>query len=260
MSLTLEDLSLQKSDRATLVGGTGAGKSTLARFLLANWQREYCHPSIPTHKRGRLLILDTKPRWRATQSLTGKTPRARYRNFAPGDTMPGVILESMKDWELTWNQDLNPIQSVIAQNPGLSEDANVRWQVEAAARFFKTQKFSRPSLLYVDEGMDFFGPTGNSRYGNAIQRCYRAGRELGMATCIGVQRPKTINIQTLTEANILFLFRLEFDEDVTRLREMGWPKGEPAPQHDHVFRYLNKGMKPRLYPKPLRLAKGIVNG
>lgn len=156
---------------------------------------------------------------------------------------------------MAWDMDLNPSQTVILQNTEVDEEDNVRWQVEAIALFFKEQRDARPSLLYVDEGMDFYGPTGNARFGNAIQRCFRAGREKGLATLLGVQRPKSINLQTLTEANVLYLFRLDFVEDVKRLQEMGYPKTAGAPDEDHRFRYM-RGRA--LYPNPLILPKGAI--
>ena len=125
-----------------------------------------------------------------------------------------------------------------------------------AAKFFDSQEYERPSLLYVDEGMDFFGPSGNSRYGNAIQKCFRAGREKGLATCIGVQRPKAINVQTLTEANLLYLFKLDYSADVKRLVEMGLPEGITAPTELYKFRHMRDGeLLPGVLHLPATLAK-----
>lgn len=255
---TLDQIALRPADRATLIGASGSGKSTLARFLLNHWQERYCNPRIPSQRRGRLLLLDTKPRWRGTHTLTGSTPSKRYRDFVPGDTVRGVILDRVTDWNLVWDLDLNPWQTVIAQNPELDEDENVRWQVEAAALFLKSQRHTRKSLGYVDEGMDFYGPSGTSRYGNAIQRWFRVGRERGLASLLGAQRPKCINLQTLTEANKLYLFRLEYSDDVKRLTEMGYPQGSDAPEDDYKFQYLDKKARPRLYPKQLILPKGAI--
>jgi hypothetical protein len=250
--LTLDQLALQPKDRALLVGTTRAGKSTLARFLLSMWQDTHC---LTPKLSGRLLIADTKPRWRGTIALTGQSVRTRYRDYVTGDTIRGVILSSPKDWELAWDKRLNPYQTVILQSPKLNEDAHVRFQVSQIARYFETQKAGMQSLLYVDEGMDFYGPTGNARYGNAIQRCFRAGAEKGMASLLGIQRPKTVNLQTLTEANVLYLFMLRFEADIKRLQEMGYPPKETCPDTEHVFRYMRNG---RLYPNLLTLPAKVA--
>ena len=76
-----------------------------------------------------------------------------------------------------------------------------------------------------------------------------------MATLLGTQRPKAINLQTLTEANVLYLFRLEYSEDVKRLVEMGWPRDAPAPGVNHKFRYFRR---PKLYPNKLILPKSSI--
>jgi hypothetical protein len=254
---TLGELALHKSDRAILLGGTGSGKSTLARFLLEEWQNTFCQPSIPIHRRGRLLVADTKPRWRASHALTGPSTHRRYKHFVKGDKVTGVAVAHPQEWRLAWDPKLNPTQTVILQNLDLTDDQNVFWQVHAIEAFFRSQRFERPSLLYVDEGMDFYGPTGSARYGSAIQRCYRAGREKGMATLLGTQRPKSINLQTLTESNVLYLFRLDFAADVKRLYEMGFPARVEPPAHDHQFLYMRAK---RLHPRPLTIPKGALRG
>jgi hypothetical protein len=153
-------------------------------------------------------------------------------------------------WGLAFDPDTSS-RIVVAQRSDLADDAQVvAWQVGNIARFFDTQRPDEPSLLVIDEGMDFFGPSGNARFGNGIQRCMRAGREKGLCTMIGVQRPKAINLQCLTETNVLFLFAIDYEEDVKRLREMGFPKGVAAPRKDYDFLLFRDK---KLYPRPLRL-------
>jgi energy-coupling factor transporter ATP-binding protein EcfA2 len=248
----LEDMALDPGDRAVLIGASGCGKSTLANKLIGEWQASYCAPTIPAGRRGRTMILDDKPRFRATRAVTGKSPRARYRDFVRGDTVEGVVLDSLDHWQLAWDLQLNPSQTVIVQNPALTEEGVVRLCQLAAARFFTTQTPRHPSLLYVDEGMSFFGPTGTGRYGNSIQRSFRAGREKKLAVLLGAQRPKQINMQCLTEANIAFLFRLDFDSDVKRMQEMSFPAGVAPITEDQQFYWFRK--RGRHIQGPLRLA------
>jgi hypothetical protein len=162
-------------------------------------------------------------------------------------------MDDIRDWRMAFDPRNNPTGIVISQNLRLEDEAHVRWQVGIIRRFYNTQRATIPSLLVIDEGMDFFGPTGNSLHGNIVQRCWRAGGERGMSCLMNVQRPKTINIQMLTESNLLYLFHLAYRADVKRLVEMGLPEGTEAPAEEDYYRF--KFMKHgHLYPKMLRLS------
>lgn len=198
-------------------------------------------------------MVDTKPRWRATVAPTGKSIEKRYKRFVKGDTIPGaVILDNDKDWALAWDPDINKSGVVIAQRMDLESGSPqyVAWCVGIIRRFFDTQDPNQPSLLYVDEGMDFFGPTGSALFGNSIQRCFRGGGERGLSCLLGLQRPKTVSLQVLTESNILYLFHLRYEEDTKRLHEMGLPRNVTSPKQKYDFLFFRDD---RLYPKPIRL-------
>jgi hypothetical protein len=99
--------------------------------------------------------------------------------------------------------------------------------------------------------MDFFVPTGNARYSDIVQKLVRAGREKGIASLLGVQRPKTINVQVMSECNVLYLFRINFQEDIKRLWEMGFPHNVMPPTENHVFRFFRDR---KVFPYPVKLA------
>jgi hypothetical protein len=248
---TAPPIGLQYRDRALLIGQTRSGKSTLAKHLLlrflsdmrAEMHKGWSHP--------RILVVDTKPRWRGTLTPSGQSTQRLYRKMVPGDTLPAMLLSDMRNWDLCWDRELNPSGIVIAQNLKLDEGPLVRFQVSAITQFFESQFYKEPSLVYIDEGHDFFGANATARYGTAIQRCFRAGAEKGMASCLGVQRPKTVNLQTLTESNVLYLFHIKFREDLKRLGEMGLPPlSDSPPANSHRFLFFRDD---HLYPKPLRL-------
>lgn len=214
------------ADRATLVGATGTGKSTLAAWLLTQFRNDY--------PESRIIVMDTKPRWRAQYLWDGGTAERRYKRMAVGDTIPGsMALERPDEWPLVWDRHVNPTQTVVCQNVRATQRANIQFQTWAAEKFFRTQDAKRPSIIYFDEGMDFYTTSGSARGSDIVQRCYRAGREMNLVTMFGSQRPISINKQILSECNYLACFALDNRADVRRLWEYGWPKTElPPTMHD----------------------------
>jgi hypothetical protein len=159
----------------------------------------------------------------------------------------------MDDWDLAWDKRFNPSGVVISQHLTLEDSALIQWQTGVMRKLFSTQRPRLPTLLVIDEGMDFFGPTGNSLHGPIVQKCWRQGGEKGMSCLIGVQRPKSINLQMLTESNLLYLFHLRFANDVKRLQEMGLPSGVTPPVEKHKFIFFKDD---QLYPKKIKLNIG----
>jgi len=231
-------IGLNAADRGCLIGANGTGKSTLAAYVLEQFRIENPH--------ARIMLLDTKPRWRAEVLSDGTSPKRFYRNFAKGDMIPGSMnLQRMRDWGLVWDADVNPSQTVIVQNISVDQRTNVLFQTRALEKFFATQRANRPSLAYLDEGMDFFTTSAAARGSDIVQRCVRAGREKNLATLIGAQRPRQINMQILTETNWCALFRINFEDDVKHLWNMGFPKnvGPPAYEQPHAFRLWREGRR-----------------
>lgn len=225
-------VALVSSDRGILIGASRTGKSTLAFDLLQRFRADY--PD------SRIMVCDTKPRWRAERLPDGTSSRRMYRDFVKGDTIPNAMaLSDPRDWNLAWHRDTNPSQTVIVQRLNGSERTNLLFQTWCAERFFNSVSANRPSLIYFDEGHDFFGGSGFARgSSDIVQRCFRAGGEKGLTSLIGVQRPKGFNPQCLTETSYCAVFRFNYAEDMHRLRDMGWPKDVPSPGYDepYVFR------------------------
>lgn len=237
------------ADRGILIGETGTGKSTAAKVILQQYRRE--------NPKGRTLIADTKPRWRATRVLGGRKPlNKRYAKMVEGDQVDSMILDKPDDWMLIWDPKLNPSRTVIVQ-PDVSErydeEAEIQRQVRVINKFFRTLDPREPSFLYIDEGMDFFGPTGNSKYGPIINKCYRAGRERGLATLMAVQRPRCISQFAMSESNVKLLFALGTEDDETTLYHKGFPRDAEPVDEDYEFRLVRDR---KVYPRPLVLDLG----
>ena len=234
------------ADRGLLIGESGTGKSTLAARIIELFRQLY----LPT---GRILIADTKPRWRGTTVLSGDSISKRYSKMVEGDSIDSMILDRPADWAIVWDPQVNPSRTVLMQ-PDLrrdySDDAEIARQVFYINRFFRTLDPREPSLLYIDEGMDFFGPTGAAKSGTIIQRCYRAGRERGLVTLMGTQRPACITQLAMSESNVKYLFALGSDDDLDTLRKRGFPRSVQPIDDDYQFRLLRDR---KLYPRLLTL-------
>jgi hypothetical protein len=238
-------IALKPSDRGIVVGANGTGKSTLSGWLIEKFRQDVPHC--------RVLILDSKPRWRGEILSTGAKPGKLYDKLMPGDVVPGAMLmDDMGQWGLVWDKNVNPSQTVIAQrittnwrDQKATQRAAIAFMVQCAERFFATQDVRVPSLLYVDEGHDFFHASAAARGSDILQRCYRAGRERGLATLSAFQRPVGLNLQLLTELNYCALFRINYSKDVRRLWEMGWPSDTGPPTYEqakrHEFRLWREG-------------------
>jgi len=238
------DIAVHASDRGILIGTSGCGKSTLAAYLLAHFRMEY--------PQSRILVLDTKPRWRGEFKADGTKTTRMYKRFVKGDVIPGaMVMSSPRDWSIVWDKDVNPSQTVIAQRLSGTQASNVAFQTWVSERFFETQDARRPSMIYWDEGMDFFTTSGSARNSDIVQRCYRAGRELNMASVIGVQRPKGINLQCLTETSYCALFHIRFTMDVKRLWEMGWPPEVPGPTEQDFDQFRFRLWRARVPGAPM---------
>lgn len=209
------------TDRVIILGATGTGKSTLAEQLIQQALRGY--------RQLRVLILDSKPRFRGEYETSGFNAGFRYRRQAHGTAaLPGSIALSVKDpagdlanaWRFGG-------RVAIAQAPRGADDVEQLYRLlETASRFFDQARADRPQLLYVDEVMDFFymngSPIGKDM---TIIQTVRAGRELGIGGMFATQRPRGIPAQLLQESNALALFWLRNVEDVERLDDFSLPHG-----------------------------------
>lgn len=234
-ALTFDQLSMRERERALLLGGTGSGKTTLLQLLLSDFYARY-----PT---SRIMILDSKPRFRAEFLPTGISARRRYRHWGPGEAIPSSIVVGSPD-ELgnAWTQT----RIVIAQ----CERQVDRWQLVACAeRFFNDARHSRPQLLCVDETADFFHSNGAPISGSsdALIRVARAGRERGTAALYCSQRARSLPSSIIEEMSQLYLFVLDGESDLKRCIEMGAPRWIEPPARDHEFKVWAKRDRRHVY-------------
>jgi hypothetical protein len=244
--ISLRCLPGKGADRALCIGGSGSGKSTLGDRLGLDWDQRYAR------RKGRRLILDRKPRYKAERLANGLPAKRLYKDWDHGSPVPGsVLVDDPEDLRLAWETG-----SRVAICQGDS-DADIPRMLAVATRYLKDARASRPQLLQVDEMLYFFGPTGMPKGGSDVLKTYAVGgRERGIASLFCSQRTKGFPASILEECNRLYLFRLDYREDVKRLREMGAPvEDEDIPDEEYLFRYWYKADYHNLYG-PYRLTLG----
>lgn len=238
MPLNLSSISLRRNERGLLIGGSGTGKSVLEESLIVDFHHRYAAEG------GRVLILDSKPRFRAEWLPSGRSASRIYKKWDHGPTVPDAVRVTDPD-ELGVSWDTGA-RIVIAQ---AESSAQIPALVACAQKFLEGSRRGRPQLLAVDETLDFF-QANSARIGgsDAIVRAARAGRERGLAALYCSQRTKGIPATLMEELTKLYLFRLDYLADAKRLQEMGAPASMLPPRVKYRFRYWTKEDYDRVWP------------
>lgn len=227
--LPFEEISLREKERAFLLGGTGAGKTTVEEMLIADFHRRY--------RTSRILILDSKPRFKADYFVNGMSAKRLFKHWDPETVaIPGSILIRTAD-QLEDAYRLGG-RIVIAQAERSAEYPRL---VQVAETFYRSARHSRPQLLCVDETADYFHQNGSPIGGtDALIRIARSGRERGTAALYCTQRAKSIPTSIIEELTQLYLFRLDARADLKRCVEMGAPEWIQPPKRKREFMFWAK--------------------
>lgn len=230
----MELITPQPSKRYLLIGGTGTGKSTLANVMLLNWKTK--------NPKSILIILDSKPRWRGELNINHLSAKSMYRGMTHGETFPdSMVVSDAKEFDIAWKQYRKRYTIIVQNDLDMDLHGYVANYVYTASKREKT-----PILVYVDETMDHFQPSTQPRsktFGYAFTRICRSGRELGIAAIFASQRTKSIPVSIVEEMSELFLFRLDFEEDLKRLKEMGVTGDIPKPNGHKFYIFKRENRK-----------------
>lgn len=226
-----------KAPRAYCVGMTDSGKSTLMEVLMNNYQRFYSTPKSLV----RTLIVDTKPRFKADLELnglrTGQT--GRYRKWQYGaDVIPGSYLlprytSAKSELDNVWNLGGSV---AIVQAERKEEWGDL---IDYVREFYEAYGAKYPRLIVVDELADFYE---RRTLTDIFQRVARNGRERDCALIAGSQRPRKVPVEIMTEMLRLYLFQLEFWEDIKHIAQFGIPQDVQMPQ-GHTFYLWDRKMR-----------------
>lgn len=239
---TLARLALAPSQRGLLLGGTGTGKSTLAKQLMIQWR-------MPKEKRI-LIIFDSKPRWGASWMVSGLTAKHIFRGMQHLDFFPGsVLVRTPDEFVAAWRQYRYTHPIIVQESESMDTHALIaRWVFEHSKRE------RAPILVYADEMMDHFRGNGYpvSQWGTVWARFSRNGRELGIAFLAASQRTKAIPVSIVEELSKVYLFEIDRPEDLDRLRDCGFDARNLPRLPEHSFWYYTRAGK-RVFG-PYRLA------
>lgn len=250
MSIPLDSLALRchpktGGEHGLCIGGTGSGKSTLAEQLIRSY--------LQLHPRGHVVILDSKPRFRAQLYPNGTKIRRLYKGWAHGTSLPGSVrVTTPEEYDLARKLGA---RLIIAQSLDLRDEPNYPMLAHIARHAMNKAKLTEPRLIVVDETLDFFGPNGQPvrgvRYN--LARIARGGRELGVSGLFLSQRVKGIPAQLREALTKLWLFRFDNPEDVKLLADAGAPvEILDTPTADYIFLHWTKHNRRQVYG-PMRL-------
>lgn len=227
----------KKAPRAYCVGMTDSGKSTLMEVLVVNYRNAYSLPKLPVLT----LIVDSKPRFQAELELNGLSTKTtgRYSKWGYGSqVIPGsYVLPRVQHPKI----ELDQVWRFGGTIAIVQSETKDEWEelAETARIFFEMYGAKLPRLLVVDELADFYE---RRMLTDIFQRVARNGRERDFAFIAGSQRPRKVPVETMTEMLRLYLFKLDYEEDVDHVIQFGlpwkqipkWQRKEIIP-NGHVF-------------------------
>jgi hypothetical protein len=124
--------------------------------------------------------------------------------------------------------------------PGRISDLS--WLEYCATIFYGEYSDRIPRAICVDELADFYEISRRSGTGIFTQAA-RSGRELNIALFAASQRPSYIPTVVMTECDRLYLFQLDYKEDMKKVYSMGVPQDVRVPSVDHSFFYWDKFLR-----------------
>ncbi len=248
---TVRGRTKHSAQRGVIIGASQSGKSELATHLINDY-RDRVGASV--------LVIDTKPRFRAEWAPSGLKAQRRYRDWSYGEPIENsmlVNLDAPASIDDVWSTGCDVAIAQVEGDMSTQQLAGMLWIVK---RFYDKSRANKPRLLYVDELGDFYGSNGSLRsglwgVGDQIIRCIRAGAERGVAVLTASQRPVCIPTQAVQEASVFYLFQLDNETDMTTLYQRGLSRKVPPIDIEREPRFSFRVFDKREHPPVLRTGK-----
>jgi hypothetical protein len=254
---TMDDVMLKAGERGLILGMTREGKSTLGEVNIDFWYENY--------KNADILIMDSKPRFRAQWQLNGLPASPLYRNWDHGTLVPHSVVIPLRDAksELRLARQLG-YRIIIAQ---IHRRSDIRLLDDALTAAYENKPKGRDLFIYVDEMNNYF--RNGLRAGNGIIMAITSGGEKHVGLLGAAQRPRNISVESLESMTACYWFYTPFLEDVKHLKSMDVPQtAHPPATRSRAFYLFNRvtmkqglcRIKPvSMPPKAKNNQKGWVN-
>lgn len=178
--------------------------------------------------------MDTKPRFKASLEMNGLTTglSRRYSKWGYGS---GIIPNSYaipSRGSIKSNLDQIWRLGGTVAIASCESESEWGWASDCARVFYEGYGAKHPRLIFVDELSDFFK---YRTLADIFQRVARNGRERDCALIAGSQRPRKIPVEIMSEMNRVYLFHIDYEEDVKNILRYGVPKETLIPPMGHTF-------------------------
>ena len=247
--MDFSEINVPPGERGILIGTTRSGKSTLSKYAIEDWATQY--PD------SRTLVVDTKPHFKATFHASGIPIQFSrlYATMRSGDELSYSLRLPIGDGTNWWRLEnaWQIARSFTPKNRGLVLIAQTNrlgdfgWLDQVIQTHYTMASKYWWLFTYVDEMMVFLR---SRSLRNGVYQCIVSGGELGIGFLGGTQRPRNIPIEAMSEVSKLYMFWMNFEEDIDHLRDMGIPKNFQIPQEYYIFNYYDKLQR---YQKMMKL-------
>jgi hypothetical protein len=201
-------IKMGENDRGVLIGKTGGGKTTLAKFLVEDENKPY---SVSWNPKGSEKVLEWDQKH--VSSLTEM-----------------------------YNEESKPENTRLVYTPSALMARNMENQYE----FFYWIYERRNTRLYIDEATEI--QYNGLKPPDYLTACLNRGRERGVSTLTATQRPAGVPMNILSESEHYYVFKLNLHQDRQRVEQIcGITIEQQIDLKDFEFYYFNvsRGLLPR---------------